>query len=195
MKPAVFLDRDGTMIHDVGYLRRVEDVQWFPATIDAIRLFNRAGYLVCVTTNQSGIGRGHYTESDLASIHGAMDRVLVEAGARVDGWFYCPHHPQAELVEYRAVCECRKPQPGMIRQAEARFPIDLSRSFVVGDKLLDLGLAVGVGARGVLVRTGYGSTVEREHGGQVPGASFVASDLMEATSWILREGAPARGHA
>lgn len=191
MKPAVFLDRDGTMIHDVGYLRRVDEVRWFPATIDAIRLFNRAGYLVCVTTNQSGIGRGHYTEADLASIHADMDRVLTTAGARVDGWFHCPHHPEAEVPEYRTVCECRKPRPGMIRQAEARFPIDLSRSFVVGDKMLDIGLALEVGARGILVRTGYGGNVEREHAGQVPGASFVASDLMEATSWVLRENAAA----
>jgi D-glycero-D-manno-heptose 1,7-bisphosphate phosphatase len=195
VKPAVFLDRDGTMIHDVGYLRRVEEVRWFPSTVDAIRLLNRAGFLVCVTTNQSGIGRGHYTEADLAAIHGRLDRFLAAAGARVDAWFYCPHHPQAEVEAYRAVCECRKPRPGMIRRAGERFAIDLDRSFVIGDKLLDLGLAVEVGARGVLVRTGYGLDIERAHNGAVPGAAFIASDLMEATSWVLMASGRPRGAA
>lgn len=187
MKPAVFLDRDGTMIVDVGYLRRTEEVAWFPYTIDAIRMLNRAGLLVCVTTNQSGIGRGQYTEDDLASIHAEMTRTLEAAGAIVDAWFYCPHHPSAEVAEYRSICECRKPRPGMIRQATERFPIDLSRSFVVGDKLLDVESAVAAGARGILVRTGHGENTVRAHRPDVPGAAFVASDLMEATSWILRQ--------
>jgi D-glycero-D-manno-heptose 1,7-bisphosphate phosphatase len=192
MKPAVFLDRDGTMIHDVGYLRRPADVRWFASTIDAVRVLNRAGFLVCVTTNQSGIGRGHYTEADLAEIHAEMSRVLDDGGARIDGWFYCPHHPDAEVPEYRAVCECRKPSPGMIKQATARFPIDLARSFVIGDKLLDLGLAQAVGARGILVATGYGSELLRAYDGRVPHAAFAAANLMEAASWAIREQAAER---
>jgi D-glycero-D-manno-heptose 1,7-bisphosphate phosphatase len=195
VKPAVFLDRDGTMIHDVGYLARVDEVRWYASTIDAVRLLNRAGFLVCVTTNQSGIGRGHYTEADLAAIHERMDADLSAGDARVDGWFYCPHHPEAEVAEYRRVCECRKPRAGMIDQARARFALDIARSFVIGDKLLDLGLAASAGARGILVRTGYGEGTLREHAGVVPGAGFVASDLMEATAWLLAEsGHPREGH-
>ena len=187
MRPAVFLDRDGTMIHDIGYLSRIDQVRWFGSTVDAIRLLNRVGFLVSVTTNQSGIGRGRYTEDDLRDIHAHMHAYLEAAGARVDGWFYCPHHPEAEVPEYRAVCECRKPRPGMIHQAAARFPIDLARSFVIGDKLLDVGLAAEVGARGILVRTGHGEETVAAHAGVVPSAAHVAGTLMEATAWLLAE--------
>ena len=115
--PAVFLDRDGTMIEDVGYLSRVGDIRWFAWTVDAIRLLNRAGFRVVVTTNQSGIGRGYYTEDDLRAIHAAMASHLAASGALVDDWLYCPHHPMADLEQYRTHCTCRKPEPGMIRRA------------------------------------------------------------------------------
>jgi D-glycero-D-manno-heptose 1,7-bisphosphate phosphatase len=184
-RPAVFLDRDGTMIHDVGYLRRLEDLRWFTSTVDAIRLLNRAGFLVCVVTNQSGIGRGVIAPEFVPDVHAIMAKTLDEGGARVDGWFYCPHHPRAEVLAYRAVCDCRKPEPGLIRQATARFPIDLARSFVIGDKPIDVGLGVAVGARGILVRTGYGDEALRDRGGTLPEAAHVAADLMEATSWLL----------
>ena len=192
MRAAVFLDRDGTMIHDVGYLNRVEDLCWYASTIDAVRLLNRAGFLVFVTTNQAGIGLGLLDESILERLHGEMTRVLDAEGARIDGWFHCPHHPGAVIEALRMECTCRKPQPGMIQQAQARFEFDLERSFVVGDKMADVGLATGVGARGVLVRTGYGEDVVRQHGGTVPGAALVAANLMEATSWILGQRAGAR---
>jgi D-glycero-D-manno-heptose 1,7-bisphosphate phosphatase len=182
---AVFLDRDGTMIQDVGYLRRFEDVRWFASTIDAVRLMNRAGFLVFVVTNQSGIARGVIDPDFVPAVHQRMAAALESGGARVDGWFYCPHHPRGEVEAYRAVCDCRKPEPGLIRQAEALHPIDLSRSFVIGDKPIDVGLGVAVGARGILVRTGYGEEAVQAHGGAVPGAAFVAADLMEATSWLL----------
>lgn len=185
MTPAVFLDRDGTMIDDVGYLGRVEDIRWIPGALTAVARFNRAGYLVCVTTNQAGIGRGLFTAATVAAIHAQMDAALAAAGARVDGWFFCPHHPEAALEAFRQVCACRKPAPGLIQQACARFPIDLARSFVIGDKPLDLGLAVNAGVRGVLVRTGYGAKAEIAHAGRVPGAAFVADDLASACDWVL----------
>ncbi len=192
MRPAVFLDRDGTMVHDVGYLSRLEDLRWFPWTVEAVRLLNRVGFLVCVTTNQGGIGLGHYTEAFLHDVHARMAAVLEQGGARVDGWFHCPHHPAARTEAFRADCECRKPRAGMIHQATARFDIDLARSFVIGDKVADLGLAENAGARGILVRTGYGEDVVRAHGGVVPGAAHVAADLMEATAWLLGQH-PRRG--
>ena len=188
-QPAVFLDRDGTMIEDTGYVGRIAGVRWFPYTVDAIRLLNRAGYLVCVTTNQAGVARGYYSEADVQSLHDAMARTLAAGGASVDGWFYCPHHPKADVDAYRRTCECRKPEPGLVRQAAARFPIDLERSFVIGDKLLDVACAARVGARGVLVRTGHGAEVERAHG-TVPDAAYVAADLMAAVSWVLGQRTP-----
>ncbi len=187
VRPAVFLDRDGTMIHEVGYLGRLADLRWFPWTVEAVRILNRAGYLVCVTTNQGGVGLGFYTEAVVREIHDRMDAVLREGGARVDGWFFCPHHPDARVEALRQVCACRKPAIGMIRQAADRFPIDLARSFVVGDKLADVTLASNAGLRGILVRTGYGDDVAQAHGGTVPGAAHVAADLMEAAGWILRQ--------
>jgi D-glycero-D-manno-heptose 1,7-bisphosphate phosphatase len=185
MPPAVFLDRDGTMVHDVGYLNRLDDLRWFPFAIDAVRVLNRAGFLVIVTTNQGGVGLGFLPESFVAETHEAMRQFAEAAGARIDAWFHCPHHPRAEVAALRVMCDCRKPGPGLVRQAQQQFEIDLARSFVVGDKLSDLGLARAVGARGVLVRTGYGEGVAQRFGGAPPDAAYVAPDLMAAASWIL----------
>jgi D-glycero-D-manno-heptose 1,7-bisphosphate phosphatase len=185
-RPAVFIDRDGTMIHDVGYLSRREQVHWYPWTMDAIRLLNRAGYLVCVVTNQGGIGLGHTTEAFVRDTHAALDRTLADAGARVDAWYFCPHHPRAVDPALAVACACRKPGRAMIDRACADFAIDLSRSFTIGDKAIDVALGTGVGARGILVRTGYGEGQLAEHGGVIPGAAFVADDLMSAVSFIVR---------
>jgi len=187
MRPAVFLDRDGTMIEDVGYLGRREDLRWFSWTIDAIRALNRAGFLVCVTTNQGGIGLGLYAEQFVRDLHLEMSETLGAAAARVDGWYYCPHYPTAVIEALRADCGCRKPKPGLIHQAAAEFPIDLTRSYVVGDKIADIGLAAAVGAKGILVRTGYGESEVRRRDGVVPGAAHVAPTLAEAAAWILMD--------
>ena len=184
---AVFLDRDGTMIHEAHYLSRREDLKWFSWTSEAIRLLNRAGFVVCVTTNQGGIALGLYTEAFMLGLHEEMNATLAAAGARVDGWFYCPHHPQGTVAALRMDCDCRKPHPGMVRQAAAQFDIAPERSFVIGDKHGDLGLAENVGAVGILVRTGYGQELFESHGGAVPGAAHVAADLMAATAWILSQ--------
>lgn len=191
-RPAAFLDRDGTMIHDVGYLSRREDVHWFPYTIDAIRLLNRAGFLVIVVTNQGGIGLGFYSEQFVRDTHAELDAYVAQAGGRVDGWFYCPHHPLARDERLRVDCDCRKPRPGMIQQATRQFAIDLERSYVIGDKSGDLGLARAVGARGILVCTGYGAAeAGRLHDAPPddPRPATVAETLIDATAWILEEQA------
>ncbi|MEI6243663.1 MAG: HAD family hydrolase [Acidobacteriota bacterium] len=188
MQPAVFLDRDGTMIHEVNYLARREDLRWFSWTKDAIRLLNRAGYLVFVVTNQSGVGLGYYPEQFVVDTHAYMAAELERSGARVDGWFHCPHHPRATVAGLRLECTCRKPGRGMIDQAASAHDIDLARSFVVGDKHLDVALAATCGGRGILVRTGHGEDELARMGNVMPGAAFVAAELMEATSWILRAG-------
>jgi histidinol-phosphate phosphatase family protein len=187
VQPAVFLDRDGTMVHDVGYLSRLEDLQWFPWTIEAVRLLHRAGFLVCVTTNQSGIALGFCTDAFVRRVHEEMSAAIEAAGARIDGWFYCPHHPEAAIDALRTDCECRKPKPGLVRQAQQRFEVDLTRSFVIGDKSADVGLAEAVGARGILVRTGYGESELVRHDGHMPGAAHIATDLLGAVTWILAE--------
>ena len=184
-RPAVFLDRDGTMIHDVGYLSRIEDLRWYPWSIDAIRLLNRAGFAVCVTTNQGGIGMGLYEEAFVLETHAKMSAAVAASGGHIDGWFFCPHHPLAVHDHLRVACDCRKPRPGMIHQAAARFDLDLSRSFVVGDKMADVGLGNAAGAQSILVKTGYGQSEVTRYAGDVPGAAHVADTLGEAVSWIL----------
>jgi len=187
----VFLDRDGTMIHDVGYLARLEDVRWFSATIDAIRLLKRSGFLVIVLSNQGGVGLGLFEETFVHRVHDAMAKEVDAAGGHVDGWFYCPHHPRATIESLRVACECRKPRLGMLHQAQQQFDIDLTRSFVVGDKESDVELARNAGLRGILVRTGYGEAVLRQGRGVMPSAAVVVPDVMAAASWILaRSGHP-----
>lgn len=184
----MFLDRDGTMIDEVGYLDRREDVRWFPWTIDAVRLLNRAGYLVCVVTNQGGIGLGLFDEPFVHGLHASLDATLHESGAVVDGWFLCPHHPRAVEAEMRGPCACRKPGRGMIDAACARWDIDLARSWVVGDRDIDVMMAAAVGARGILVRTGHGQRDLRKIDLSLPVGTPVVMDLMEATVLILAEG-------
>jgi D-glycero-D-manno-heptose 1,7-bisphosphate phosphatase len=170
------------MIHEVGYLSRREDVRVFPWTVDAIRLLNRAGYLVCVTTNQGGIALGLFDEAFVHAVHAELDASLRENGAQIDGWFLCPHHPRATVDALGTPCACRKPGRGMIDQACARWDIDLARSWVVGDRDVDVQMAQGVGARGILVRTGHGA---RDAEADLPEGTTVVTNLMEAVVAIL----------
>ncbi len=183
-RPAVFLDRDGTLIEEVGYLDRLDRLRLFPWSIDAVRLLNRAGFAVAVVSNQAGVARGFCSEEFVHDVQRTIDAWMTEGGARIDGWYYCPHHPDAPLPQYRRDCECRKPRPGMIRQAEREIGIDPARSWVVGDRWLDVKLGHAVGARGILVRTGYGGSEELDapEGAQ---ADAVVDDLIQAVAWIL----------
>ena len=186
MKPAVFLDRDGTLIEDVGYLDRLDRIAFFPWTVDAIRALNRAGLAVVVITNQSGIARGLFTEAFVEETHRHLSARLAAGGARIDAYYYCPHHPEGVVEAYRHRCDCRKPAGGMVSQAARDLSLDPAHSFVVGDKWLDVGLARAVGARGILVRTGTGATEEAQ---PHPGisADAIVDNLAAAASWILEK--------
>lgn len=182
MRKAVFLDRDGTLIEEAGYLDRVERIAFFPYTVDAVRLLNRAGLAVIVVSNQSGVARGFFDEAFVQETQQQIAARLKLGGATVDGFYYCPHHPEGTVPAYRAVCECRKPRPGLLQRAARDHGIDLERSAVVGDRVFDVQAGHAVGARTVLVRTGYG----REHEPQAR-ATRVADNLMGAIAWILRQ--------
>jgi len=186
VKPAVFLDRDGTLIEDVGYLDRLDRIAFFPWTVDAIRALNRAGLAVVVITNQSGIARGLFTEAFVEETHRHLSARLAAGGARIDAYYYCPHHPDGVVEAYRHRCDCRKPAGGMVHQAARDLSLDPAHSFVVGDKWLDVGLARAVGARGILVRTGTGATEEAQPSPGVS-ADAIVDNLAAAASWILRE--------
>jgi len=186
MKRAVFLDRDGTLIEESGYLERLERLVFFPYSVDAVRVLNRAGFLVVVVTNQAGIARGIVKESFVAEAHRHIATRLEAGGAKVDAFYYCPHYPTGTVEQYCTVCDCRKPQPGLLRRAAADLDIDLARSFVVGDRWHDLAAGHAVGARGVLVRTGLGKRDEWEpEPGTTPGA--IVDNVMEAAAWILEQ--------
>ena len=144
-KPAVFVDRDGTLIEEVNFLSRLEDLRVFPFTSTAIKLLKDKGFLVIVLTNQSGIARGKYSEADMHAIH---NQIQAEVGGLIDAFYYCPHLPSAE-------CDCRKPNLGMIESANSEFEIDMERSWMIGDKNLDVEIAKNAGIKSVLVLTGY----------------------------------------
>jgi len=182
-RPAVFLDRDGTLIEERGYLDRMDLLSIFPWTGDALRLLNRAGFATVVITNQSAIARGMIDEAFLADVHREIDRRL--APARIDAYYFCPHLTEAPLETYRQACRCRKPHPGMVEQASRELGLDLTRSFMVGDRWLDVRCGQAAGVRTVLVRSGHGGHEEERAPAGVH-ADAILNNLMEAVGWILR---------
>ncbi len=184
MKPAVFLDRDGTVIEEVGYLNRLDRVSFFPWSVDAVRVLGDAGLRVVVVTNQAGVARGYFDEQFVRATHALIDERMRNGRARIDGYYYCPHHPDGRVASYRAECDCRKPKPGMILRAARELDIDVARSFVVGDRWLDVEMGRAAGATTVLVKTGYGLEDDDRPDGLE--ADRVADNLMDAAGWILR---------
>jgi D-glycero-D-manno-heptose 1,7-bisphosphate phosphatase len=186
MRPALFLDRDGTLNVDVGYLHALDQLELFPWTIDALRLAKRAGFALVVVTNQSGVAQGLIDEEFVGVAHAELQRRLEAEGAGVDGYYSCPHHPMGTVEKFRMECRCRKPSPGMVEDAARDLDLDLARSWVIGDKWLDVQLGQAVGARSILVRTGWGRRQESKRpAGQHVDA--VCDNLMHAMSIILEE--------
>jgi D-glycero-D-manno-heptose 1,7-bisphosphate phosphatase len=180
-RPAVFLDRDGTIADEVGYLNHLSRFRMFPFAAAVVRRLNEAGLSVVVITNQSGVGRGYFPESLVHEVHDQMAQQLAAAGARVDAVYYCPHTSADN-------CSCRKPKTGMLDRAAREHMIELKRSFVVGDRHGDVELARNVGARSILVRTGYGEGELAWHAAKwARQPDFVAQDLVDAADWILRQ--------
>lgn len=183
LRPAALIDRDGTVIRDVGYLRRVEEIELLPRAADAIGLLRRHGLKVVIVTNQSAVARGLLTEPELAAIHRELIRRLAESGAPLDGLYYCPHHPTEGWGDYRRACECRKPNIGLARRAAAELDLDLVRSYVVGDHPSDMEFAVRISARGFLVQ----SDVPQGAAGDGTARFAPVKDLWEAAQLIVRD--------
>ena len=192
LRPAIFMDRDGTLSHEVGYVNHPSRFELFPWSIDAVRLVNRAGWAAVVVTNQAGVARGYFPEAVIHEVHAGMNAAMQAGGARFDGVYFCPHHPSVGEPPYRLDCDCRKPRPGLLKRAAAELDVDLARSWVVGDRHGDLQLAWNVGAKGALVKSGYGLGEWTYH---APAwrrpPELVAEQLLDAVTRILEREAGA----
>ncbi len=179
---AVFLDRDGTINEEVGYLKHVDELKLFPFTAEAVGIIQKAGMKAVVVSNQSGVARGFFDEDFVRTLHDRINEMLAREGTFIDRFYFCPHHPTEGSGEYVRDCYCRKPKTGMLLQASDELDIDLSRSYMIGDTERDLETARNAGVTGILVRTGYGKDIV-----DTEGAAYVAGDLLDAVNWILKD--------
>lgn len=180
---AVFLDRDGTINEEVGYLDSIEKLRVLPEAFEAVRLINQAGLKTVVITNQSGIGRGYFDEGFVGRVHEEMRHLFHKEGTVIDGFYYCPHHPTEGMGQYRQVCSCRKPEPGLLLKAAEDLDIDLSKSYMIGDTPKDVEVGQRAGAKGILVRTGHGKVADL---GSTCCPDYIARDILGAVRWLLR---------
>ncbi len=180
--PAVLMDRDGTLIREVGYLSRPEQIEILPRVPEAIQSLRKNGIKVAVITNQSAVARGYLSEENLQEIHNELRRRLASRGAFLNGIYYCPHHPTEGTNPYRTLCDCRKPSVGLAKQAAAELNFDFGRSYVVGDQSTDMVLAARIGAKGVLLKSQVG---RNEQGAE--SIVMTAKDLWEAAQWIIHD--------
>jgi D-glycero-D-manno-heptose 1,7-bisphosphate phosphatase len=183
---AVFLDRDGTVNVEVGYLSNLNQLRLIPGAGEAIKRLNRKGLKVVLVTNQSGVARGFFSESFVLETHVLLRKMLSQEGANIDGIYYCPHHPKAGNSHYTKECDCRKPGTGMINRAAKDLSIDVNKSFVVGDKWSDVELGQRAGASSILVKSGFAQddigNVRPDH---LNDPDFIAHTITEAVEWIL----------
>jgi D-glycero-D-manno-heptose 1,7-bisphosphate phosphatase len=183
---AIIMDRDGTVCEEVGYVNHVDRVRLLPRSAEAILAANEAGFQTVVVTNQAGVARGYFAESLVDEVHDRVRELLAQNGARLDGIYYCPHHPEVGTAAYRRACSCRKPSPGMLERARDEMGIDLAASYMIGDSIKDVEAGHRAGATTVLVLSGYGKGewTHQAHAWPVQ-PDYVAEDLKSAVDWIL----------
>jgi len=183
---AIFMDRDGTICDEVGYINHLSRSRLLPNSLEAIRQVNAAGYLAIVATNQSGVARGLFDEALVERVHRQLAGWVEAGGGRLDALYYCPHHPREGQPPYRADCDCRKPRPGMLARAAREHGIDLASSWMIGDSLVDLEAGAAAGAGVVHVLTGYGrGLVENQPQRFRAKPQHTAVDLLDAVRWIV----------
>ena len=188
MKPAVFVDRDGTINEQRGYVNHISRFVLLPGVGEAISLLNKNNHLVVVTSNQSGVAQGYFPVNLVHEIHELMKQELAKDNAYLDGVYFCPHHPRGVVSEYKKECRCRKPEIGLIERARVELDIDMQRSYVIGDRWLDIDFAHNANLPGILVLTGYGrGDLEYIVPHKKLKPTFVAEDLLRAVSWILQQ--------
>ena len=187
-KPTVFLDRDGTINEQMGYINHLSRFIVLPGVAEAIRLLNRNDFLAIILSNQSGVARGYFPIDLVHNVHDHLNKYLQERGARMDGIFFCPHYPNGPVKEYGYACDCRKPKTGLIDQALQEFDIDLSRSYMIGDRWTDLAFADRSNLKGILVKTGYGlGDIQYVLPDKDTKPAYIAKNLLEAVQWIITQ--------
>jgi len=185
-RPAIFFDRDGTLSHEIGYVNHLSRFRLLPYAVDAVRLVNGSNRLAVLVTNQAGVARGYFPESLIHEVHAHVRAAMEAGGARFDGIYVCVHHPSVGAPPYRCDCDCRKPKPGLLRQAEKDLGADLARSWMIGDRHGDLAVAWAVGARSAMVKTGYGQGELQWNSARWPRPpDLVAENVLEAVERIL----------
>ncbi|MDT4955178.1 MAG: D-glycero-D-manno-heptose 1,7-bisphosphate phosphatase [Acidobacteriota bacterium] len=183
---AVFMDRDGTISEEIGYVNHPSRYRVFPYSAEAVRLLNEAGWLAILVTNQAGVARGYFTEELIAAVHDVLKQELSERGAELDAIYYCAHHPTVGEAPYRFDCDCRKPKPGLIERAAAEFDIDLQQSWMIGDRYSDIELARNAGVHSAFVLSGYGrGEWEYQRAAWKHEPELVAENLLEAVRKIV----------
>ncbi len=188
MNKAVFLDRDGTINEEMGYINHISRFVIFDFVPEAIRILNEGGFKVVVVTNQSGVARGYFDEQLVKEVHKKLIEKVEQAGAHIDGIYYCPHHPREGKPPYRLDCECRKPKTGMIQKAKDALNIDINRSFIIGDRYKDVEFGYKAGLRPVMVLTGYGRgeyMYQQKQWQRMP--EKICANLLEAVQWIIKQ--------
>lgn len=179
---ACFLDRDGVLIEEGNYLSSPSGVVIFSETIQALKILRENGFKVIVITNQGGVAKGYYKEKSISEVHKEIDCQLIKFGLKVDKYYYCPHHPEGTVKKYSITCKCRKPSPGLIFDAVKDFDIDISKSFLIGDKISDIEAAQKAGCEGILVRTGHGlEYIEKAKKKNI----IIAENILEAVKLFL----------
>jgi D-glycero-D-manno-heptose 1,7-bisphosphate phosphatase len=187
-KPAVFIDRDGTINEQLGYINHLSRFVILPGVSEAVRLLNKNNLWAIIVSNQGGVARGYYPIELVDEMHAFLKSSLKEQGAIIDGIFFCPHHPAGVAPGYSSECACRKPKTGLIDKALEAFDIDMSNSYVVGDRHVDIELASRLNLKGILVKTGYGlGELEYIIPEKRLKPNHVAEDLLDAVKWILDE--------
>jgi D,D-heptose 1,7-bisphosphate phosphatase len=186
---AIFLDRDGTINEEVGYMDSLDKFKIIPGAYEAIRLINESEMKAVVISNQAGVARGLFPEDFVKITHEYLQNALRKKGAYIDNFYYCPHHPTEGIEPYRQVCNCRKPAPGMLLQAAQDLNIDLKRSYLVGDRFNDMEAGKKIGVRGILVKTGFGQGLLQDDGPDEATPEnkpdFIVADILEAVKLIL----------
>ncbi len=194
---AIFLDRDGTLIEEVGYLQRLEDIQIYPEAFEAVKKINQSGARAIVITNQSAIARGLIREEDLEQVHHFIADAFRQKRARIDAFYHCPHHPTEGTGANTRACDCRKPQPGLLLRAAQDLQLDLGACYMIGDKLRDIEAGHQAGCRSILVKTGYGQaellSLDKEEASNpslkdpLQRPDHISVNILEAVNWILEQ--------